>query len=181
MSVEENIKSFLEDAKRLEMLVLIWGPGDPGDSTHPNHKYWEKRCMIRELLRREFPNAGVYFSEDEALRKYTIHLDDALIEEGVHAEKADCILVLDVSRGAHVEVDRFSALPLIAAKMRLLLPERYVGTKGLVSVIHKRVRVVGFSDQEFDECSLARKKCIDIIHTVAVSKLLADRNGGRYL
>ena len=35
---------------------------------------------------------------------------------------ADCILVLDVSRGAHVEVDRISSYPLLAKKMRILLP-----------------------------------------------------------
>ena len=180
--IEDRIKGLFAEARQAELIVLIWGPGDPGsDPSHPSYPYWNKRCQIREEIRKAFPNAGVYFSEDDQLRQFTRHLEDVLAEEWVHASQADCILVLDVSRGAHVEVDRFSRDPILAAKMRLLLPVRYVGTTSLVSMLHHRLRVIGFSDEEFDLCSLATKKCVDIILTVAVSKLLALRNGGYYV
>src|SRR5258708_38594209 len=100
MTYEEHIRRFLEEAKKAEIFVLIWGPGDPrGDLSNPSYVYWKKRCQIRDEIRKVFPNAGVYFSEDEQLRRYTAHLEDTLMEEWVHAGMADCILALDVSRG----------------------------------------------------------------------------------
>ncbi len=79
-------------------------------------------------------------------------------------------------RGAHVEVDRFSAYPVIASKMRVLIPKRFVKSKGLASMVHKKLDVRGFTDHQFDQCTLAKKICVDLIYAVAIEKLM--RNSG---
>src|ERR1700728_3476450 len=112
--MKERIDGLFAEAKQTNLVVLIWGPGNPGDDpSHPSYPYWQKRCQIRQEIRKAFPNADVYFSEDDELRRYTDRLEDVWAEEWVHASQADCILVLDMSRGAHVEVDRFSLDPII--------------------------------------------------------------------
>lgn len=173
MSYSDKIRLLRNQAKREEITVLIWGPGDPGPTGDiERQKYWTKRVQIKEVLQREFPNAEIAFSEDRELRELTAGLEDLLVEELVHAAVADCILVLDVSRGAHVEVDRLTAYPLVAQKIRLLLPERFVGTTGLVSVIHQGVRVSGYTDADFEACRLATKQCVDIVLSIAIDKRL---------
>ena len=154
-------------------MVLVWGPGEPADeiSVDSAVTYWQKRNQIKEQLRKTFPKAEVFFSEDQELRNRTRSMEDPLVEEMVHALAADCILILDVSRGAHVEVDQFAANPRIADKIRLLIPDKWVGTKGLVGVLHQRVRVFGFSHDEFQFCKLATEKSVHIVLSVAIRKL----------
>jgi hypothetical protein len=174
MKAGSRIKLLRRKARQQALLVLIWGPGDPGPGGTPDmRKYWEKRNQIREELTRTFPNAEILFSESDALRDHTRDLRDLLAEEMVHAAVADCILVLDVSRGAHVEVDRFALVPNIAEKMVVLLPDRYVGGTGLVSHVHNRVRVLGFSDEELDRCDVATKKSVSLVDSFALEKLVA--------
>jgi len=159
---------------RLETLVvLVWGHGDPGPGgSETSKKYWNKRNQIRDEIQKQFPNSEVLFSESSPLRRGTNDLNDLLDEELVHAKIADCIIILDVSRGAHVEVDRFTSIPDIARKMTVLIPEQFVGNTGLVSHVHKHARVQGFSDIELDSCTVATLKSISIVDTAAINKLI---------
>jgi hypothetical protein len=130
--------------------------------------------LIKKHLREAFQNSGIFFSEDDELRARTKHLEDVLVEEMVHGLAADCILILDVSRGAHVEVDQFATNAKLAPKIRLLIPTRFVGTKGLVGVVHQRVRVCGFTDEEFEACRVARDLAVNVVESVAIRKLIGD-------
>jgi hypothetical protein len=175
MSAENKILSLRKTAKYMELMILVWGPGDPGPGGSPAlRRYWEKRKQIREVLQQVFPNAEVFFSEDAELEALTRSIGrDILDQELVQAYSADCILVLDLTRGAHVEVDRFSNYPAIAAKMNVLIPDRYVGSTGLVAHVHKRTNVIGFSDEEFEMCRVATEKAVQIVEMVAINKLIS--------
>jgi len=155
----DRIAALKRKARQQQLVILVWGPGDPGSGgSDLARKYWVKRNQIRDNLATLYPNAEVLFSEDSALRDETRGLGTTLDQELLDASIADCILILDVSRGAHVEVDRFAAIPDIAAKMTILIPETYVGGTGLVSQIHRRATVVGFADAELDSCAVATIK-----------------------
>jgi hypothetical protein len=170
----DRIRALKSQAKRQDLVVLVWGPGDPGSGASPEASlYWEKRNQIRDCIAKEFSSAEVYFSESEALREHTRDLENLLTEELVHAAIADCILVLDVSRGSHVEIDRFSTIPAIAKKIRVLLPERHTGSRGLVSQILNGLKVIGFTEEELSKCNVATKICVDIVLSVALEKLMA--------
>jgi hypothetical protein len=172
LNAATRIKRLKEDAKEQQLVILVWGPGDPGaGGSREKKKYWEKRNQIRDLLSTQFPASQIYLSEASELRDHTRDLEDLLTEELVHAAVADCILVLDVSRGAHVEVDRFSTNRQVAPKLRILLPAEEVG-RGLVHDVHKHLRVTGFTDDEFRRCSLASEKAINIVLSVALKKLM---------
>ena len=174
MDAATRIAHLRDRAKQQQLVVLVWGPGDPGPKGQKEMvRYWRKRVEIREFLKKEFKQSEVEFSESDALRDHTRDLNALLTEELVHAAVADCILVLDVSRGAHVEVDRFSTYPILAKKLRVLLPEKYVGGSGLAGQVLKGLTVVGFTEEEFKKCSLASEKAVKIVETVAIEKLMA--------
>jgi hypothetical protein len=173
MRAKDRVQALRTKAHQQQLVVLVWGPGDPGPSAPPElRKYWDKRNQIKDVLAAAYPNSEVLFSESDVLRDHTRDLNDLLTEELVHAAVADCIIVLDLSRGAHVEVDRFSDVPEIAAKMTVLLPERYAKNTGLVSHVHKKLFVQGFSDAELDRCDVATLKSVSIVETFAIKKLL---------
>jgi hypothetical protein len=173
LPVEDRIQSLYRRAKREDLVVLVWGPGDPGAAGSPElQKYWQKRQKIRDSLADVFKSSEILFSESGSLRDHTRDLQNLLTEELVHAAAADCILVLDVSRGAHVEVDRLSGYAVIAQKIRVLIPDRYVGSSGLVKVIHDKLAVVGFSEDEFTDCRLATDKCVKLVLSVAIEKMM---------
>ena len=173
MDAKARAKILSEKAKEQQLVILVYGPGDPGPGGSDElRKYWQKRNQIKEILKDTFPRSEVFFSEDLGLRELTVGLEDLLVEELVHTSIADCILVLDVSRGAHVEVDRFSSIPDIACKMRILIPDRYVGTSGLVSAVHADLRIEGFTKEEFDKCKLATEKCVNLVMSFAYKKVL---------
>ncbi len=173
MRFAPRLKELRRKARLQELVVLVWGPGEPRPGA-PDvlQNYWAKRVQIRETLTGLFPNSDILFSESDALRDQTRDLDDLLAEELAHAAIADCILVLDVSRGAHVEVDRFSAIPAIASKMTVLLPEKYVGNDGLVSQVHQAIRVVGFSGEELAACHVATVKSVRVVDTAALRVMM---------
>src|ERR1700722_213362 len=105
MTAKARIEALRTKARQQDLVVLVWGPGDPGPAGAPDLiKYWGKRNQIKDVLSSTFPNAEVMFSESDTLRDHTRDLTSLLTEELVHAAVADCIIVLDVSRGAHVEV-----------------------------------------------------------------------------
>jgi hypothetical protein len=173
MTAQDRIRRLRSAAREQKLVVLVWGPGDPGPNGSPEiQKFWAKRCQIREVLSARFPNSQILFSESDVLRDLTRDLNDLLAEEAVHAAIADCILVLDVARGAHVEVDRFASLPDVACKMTVLLPEKFPGNAGLAKHVHSRVNARTFSNAELDRCDVATVMSPSIVDVSAIQKLL---------
>jgi hypothetical protein len=93
MNAASRIAQIRDRAKQQQLVILVWGPGDPGPKGPKEIlRYWRKRMDIRDFLRREFKQSEVEFSESDALRDHTRDLDTLLTEELVHAAVADCIL-----------------------------------------------------------------------------------------
>lgn len=168
----ERIRKLKASARGVPLVILVWGPGAPGATASPTMALlWAKRREIRSRLRVEFPHSEVFFSEDPELRRNVDDLPTVLAEELAEAWVSDCIIVLDVSRGAHVEVDHFSAIPEIAAKMHVFLPEEYVD-RGLAREIHRRVASVnGFTDDDLRECNVLGR-AIGLVMERAISRVI---------
>ena len=144
----------------LPIKVLVWGPGKA------NRQGYAKREKIRSEIKQRFPNSEVYFSEDKELGHVTSDLGDPLIEEIVHANAADIIIALDVSRGSQIsrgvqaEIDFLSQDASIAKKLWVLIPDRFAPLSGFVKQILNGIEVEFYSDAEFNDCTLASDKCV---------------------
>jgi hypothetical protein len=168
-----------ESARQAKLRVLIWGPGDPGPSAAPEAKQrYEKRLKMRKAVESTFPRAEVRFSEDPPLLALTATIPGLLRKEAVHAKLAHVVLMLDISRGADLELDHFvPTYPWFRDKVYVFLPEAYVGTTGLVSDVFKYLRpdqLLGYTAAEYGACSVATIKAIEIVDAVAISHLLTS-------
>ncbi|MCA1706763.1 MAG: hypothetical protein LC808_27285 [Actinobacteria bacterium] len=171
MSFAAELERLREEKLRTyPLLILVWGPGDPGpDGPDLLRRLYVKREDIRAHLRQRFPSADVQFSED--LVSGTDRGDTILAQELEQAAVAHSVFVLDVSRGAHVEVDVYSTYAVIAAKMHVFLPEEYIG-RGLAREVHDRLRSLeGFTDKDLADCRVA-KRCGEIAMSKALELLL---------
>lgn len=163
----ERLARLRQRATDQRLVVLVWGPGDPGPGR--DRALYEKRVQTRDALQRTFRLSEVYFSEDAALRSEVADLPDVLDEEYAEATVADVIIVFDTSRGAHVEVDSFSSHPHIASKMHVFLPEEYVGS-GLAREVHEKVAsVVPFSPDDLRVCN-AKSRAEAIVMAAAIRR-----------
>ena len=162
------------DARRESLVVFVWGPGDPGpDADDFSKAVWSKRNQIRASLAESFPNAEVLFSEDdEGSGGIPLGKGEVLASELESAAVADCIVILDGTRGASVEVDLFHLYPSIARKMCVFIPERFVG-KGLVTEVYERVRLESYTPEDLAECNVAKR-----VDGVVLQAALQRRLGG---
>lgn len=162
-----------EVARHLYLKVLIWGPGEPGENSDDNAKAgYEKRCKIRETLKENFPNATVEFSED-LIEPDSI--DGPLDQEARHARIAHLVIILDISRGADLELDYFSKYPWFREKVWLLVPQKYLDSPGLADEVYKLIperQRQGFTSEEFDRSDVAKVMSVKIVAHVAMDKLL---------
>lgn len=157
--------------------ILVWGPGDPGSGApDEKRKGYEKRLQIRDLLRTSFPHAEVYFSEDTEMVEVGEAVSGQLRREALQARIADLVLMLDISRGADLELDHFvPTYPWFREKVHVFLPERFVNSQGLVGEVFdylRRDQVEGFTDEEFETCLVATEKAIRVAETVALAHRL---------
>src|SRR5690349_16932228 len=106
--VKEDAARIRQDARFEPITILVWGPGDPGaKAPAPRRKAYKKRVQIKESLKREFPRASVHFSEDPEMIDLGAGIKGQLRIEAVQAKISDLILMLDLSRGADLELDHF--------------------------------------------------------------------------
>jgi hypothetical protein len=174
---EHRAQEIIDSARQQRLNVLIWGPGDPGESGTPNSKKsYDKRCLIRKELRENFPRAEVKFSEElkEELKE-TITIRGTIPQETVHAASADLVIILDISRGADLELDHFAKYSWFRKKVWLLVPQKYLDTAGLVAEVFNLIpkgQRQGFTDEQFERCDVAKQMSVDIVMTVAALKLL---------
>ncbi|MBV9762260.1 MAG: hypothetical protein JO340_16995 [Acidobacteriaceae bacterium] len=175
MSWGHDLSELERKAASAKLKILIWGPGkSPCDAGRMENRRYRKRLKIRDTLRKAYPNSEVYFSEDEALRKHTRHLGSLMLEEEMHTRTADCILALPISRDSELEIDHFWTKPEIARKLYAFVPKRFSRANGLVRVVYKELKsVYGYTDAEFSDCSLATVKCVQIVRSICVARLLA--------
>ena len=174
----ERERELLTASKSEPINVLIWGPGIPADGAIPEETArYKKRIQIREQIEKHFPNAEVHFSEDDELNSPMPHLS-VLGREAVHAKVSDVVIVLDISRGADLELDHFiPTYPWFPGKVRILLPDKYVNQSGLVNQIFQYLRedqVIGFSQSDFDSCKVASELAVQIALEAAVNHRLTS-------
>ncbi|NLE58615.1 MAG: hypothetical protein GX616_09665 [Planctomycetes bacterium] len=145
--------------------ILVWGPGDPGpDASEESRRAYQKRLQIRDHLREQFPRAEVHFSEDEQLVELSKDVEGQLRKEAFQARSAHRVIMLDISRGADLELDHFiPKYPWFAPKAFVLLPEQFVSTTGLVKEILDHLtprQIEGYSEEEFRQCTVATVKAL---------------------
>lgn len=96
--------------------------------------------------------------------------------EALQAKIADLVLMLDLSRGADLELDHFvPTYPWFRAKVHVFLPAKYVSTKGLVADVFKYIpqdQIEGFSDKEFNRCDVATTKAVRVALSVAMDSYM---------
>jgi hypothetical protein len=62
-----------EIARCQPITILVWGPGDPGDSARIEKvKAYQKRLKIKAYLKERFPSARVFFSEDKEMQELAL-------------------------------------------------------------------------------------------------------------
>ncbi|MHC4461819.1 MAG: hypothetical protein ACYS30_10350 [Planctomycetota bacterium] len=164
-------------ARLVHIKILVWGPGDPGSgASDETRKSYEKRIQIRQVLRSGFPRAEVYFSEDSEMMTIGEGIIGQLRKEALQARNADLVLMLDIGRGADLELDHFvPTYSWFREKVYVFLPEEFVPPRGLVKEVFDYLRpdqVEGFTDQEFEDCDVATQKAVRIAETLAVDCLL---------
>lgn len=168
----EEARRIIEDARFERMRILVWGPGDPGTDAPPERRTaYQKRQQIKDELKKRFPRAEVYFSEDAEMVEIASAILGQLRGQALQAQVADAVLILDVSRGADLELDHFvKTYAWFRDKVYVLLPEQHVGSQGLtkeiLGLLHPE-QIVGFSSQELQECRVASEKAIKVGDTVA--------------
>ena len=177
---KEEGENITRQVQRQEIKILVWGSGDPGPTASPEkRKAYEKRVQIKKVLESTFPNAEVHFSEDPEMIQLTDHLVGQLRKEAVQARIADLIIMLDISRGADLELDHFvPTYSWLRDKVHAFLPERYVSSQGLVKEVFDHLKpeqVEGFTDQEFEECTVATVKAIRPAESMAYDLMLQGR------
>jgi hypothetical protein len=173
-------KELRKKALFVKMAILVWGPGDPGPHSSPTQTAaYKKRLQIKDVLAKTFKQAEVRFSEDKYLQKVTQGILGQLKRQAIHARGADLVLMLDISRGADLELDHFvPTYPWFRDKVYVLLKEQYVPPRGLVKEVFDyltREQVIGFSDKQFRSCEVATKKAVDIAISVAIDLMLQDK------
>lgn len=178
--VKEDAARIRQDAKFEPITILVWGPGDPGlRASAARRKAYRKRVQIKESLKREFPRASVHFSEDPEMIELGVGIRGQLRIEAVQARISDLILMLDVSRGADLELDHFvPTYPWFRDKVHVFLPEKYVAGTGLVSEVLNyipRNQIEGFTDKEFRECKVAKVKAVEAALGVALDLYMRRR------
>jgi len=174
---------FKEESQKIRMNarfepinILVWGPGEPIGNVDPDKlKAYKKRLKIQSHLKEIFTRAEVVFSEE--LNDETLTGQGILQAQAIHAKIAHLILVLDLGRGVDLELDHF--IPTYAwfrEKVYVFLPDRYVPPKGLVEEVFNKLetnRIIGFNEQEFDECTLVTLKVVEVADTIAMDHFIS--------
>ncbi len=176
-SFDRVADEWYELARRQSLRILVWGPGKPGSGATPEQeRRYQKRCHIRDEVASVFEHSEVRFSEDPELDALTARVKRQVRKEALHAKWAQVILMLDVSRGVDLELDHFvPTYPWFRDKAHVFLPERYVGTGGLVLDVLKLLpaeQVIGFTDGDFDACRIAKEMSVEIVQELANDALL---------
>ncbi len=170
----EDILRIKEDIRYQPIRVLIWGPGSPRTEAGEKSKEYLKREQIKQELSQRFPRAEVYFSEE--LMDIDLASERPLLQEAVHAKISDLIIILDLGRGAELELDHFVLqYPWFRNKVFLLIKEEYLNTHGLVIEVFKYLpphQIKGFSEDDFEKCTVASSLAVEATEVACLEYLL---------
>ena len=170
---EAEIEDIKEEIRKESIRILVWGPGDPGEDVPAEKRTgWEKRKEIRQILDDIYTYAEVRLSEDREMLKASNWVSGKLLQEAIQASKAHLVIMLDTgSRGLHLELDYF---PLryswFSKKAHVFIPKRYIDSEGLVGEVFKELnpdRLEGYTEEEFETCTLATEKAVRAADTAA--------------
>ena len=163
-----------KSARNEPINILVWGPGEPGkDSSSEESKAYRKRSKIKCYLGKIFEEAEIVFSEDKVLQDLMLIGQSQFQAEALQAKISHVVLALDLGIGVVAELTHFIlTYPWFRDKVYVFLPEQYVSSIGLVAthVFSKleKNRIIGFSSKEFDECTVATDKAVQVVDTVAM-------------
>lgn len=167
-------QEFFDVACYQRLNVLIWGPGDPGENGDPEaKKAYEKRCLIRTVLLEKYPRSKVRFSEE--IKKRNPEMSQ-LDQETFDAKFADLVIILDISPGAHLELNHFTKYSWFRTKVCLFVPQKYLDTPGLADEVYKLIpekQRKGFSPEEYERSDVAKVMAVNIVEIVAGLKLIS--------
>lgn len=137
-----------------ELIILVWGPGESGDSAE-----YAKREQLRTRLRETFPRSSVYFSEDK-------ELDEALPpefralplvdKELAHLALCHLCVVLDTSAGPAAEIAAYGRTQF-ASRLLILTPDRHKSVTSFPALLRENLNQVFFSPDEFESCNLIER------------------------
>ena len=175
--VKQDAERVRQDSRYEPITILVWGPGDPGQKASTDRRdSYLKRLQIKEVLREKFPRASVYFSEDPEMREVGTGIVGQLRIEALQAKISDLVIMLDLSRGADLELDHFvPTYPWFRDKVHILLPEKYLSGTSLVADVLKYVprdQVEGFTDEEFKRCEVATMMAVRAAQSAALNSYI---------
>lgn len=163
-----------EKIRQQEMLILIWGPSRPDTNATPEqHKLYAKRLQIKQKLKTTFHKSEVFFGEDPEINILTEGFRGELEKARIQAERADLILVLESNRGSSIEIEYF--MPEFRKKIYVLMPNKFLPKKGLYAStlnLLEPEHIIGYTQKEFDNCTLASEIAIKVADSVAMERFL---------
>lgn len=169
MGFDEAIARLKRQSEAYDLVVLVWGPGkDSGE-------HFEKRCKIRDEVRRRFYNADVRFSEEIDLTDALPGIDehDYRAQELWHLAACDVCVVLDTASGAGEEIAHHVG-SREAYKLLILTHERHRHSTNFPSAIRRHQNQLFYSDQQYASCNLV-EYVLTRLRTVALGKLCGIR------
>lgn len=158
-------------ARYQSLVVLIWGPGDPGENgTDEEKQRYAKRCLIREVLKEHFPRSTIFFSEEiKKKNPLTTQLD----QERTEAFNADLVIILAMSHGSNLELVHFIKHSWFRKKAWLLIPQQYLVSPGLADEVYKLIpenQRSGFTPEEYERSDVAKVMSVNALDVVANRK-----------
>jgi len=174
--LRRKIDAYRRFIRQMEIRVLVWGPGPPSAGSHSPG--YNKRLQIKAEILNSFPLSLVYFSEDQEMRDIAQHLTEQLLKEALQAKAVDMIIILDMSRGAEVEIDHFiETYDWFPSKAYVFLPDRYINTANLAGDVLGKLaegHLVGFTQDEFKRCDVATIMAVKAVEQTITRKYLLD-------
>lgn len=165
MGFDKNIEGVERTLKSWDLSVLIWGPGKFREEENA------KREKIRTVIKNHFPNADVYFSEDEELRKKVPHAKYLSLqeEELYHLASCDVCIVLDTSPGTAAEIAHFVS-SIYAHRLFILTHKDNENTHGFPGELRKGLNLAFYDNDEWVKCNLT-ERALARTEAAALSKM----------
>lgn len=165
--VLQRARAALADVR---VTVMVLGPGEGG------HGY-EKRVQIQEALN-AMDGVTALFPEDEAFidlatKRLGADPSDVVALELAQAMLCNIILALDMAAGVNQEVAQFAIYDELRGKIRDLVEDKHSKTPNSYPAhVRRQVTQIFFTEDEFQSCDLATKRCPALITNEKIRRAL---------
>jgi hypothetical protein len=158
----EGIKQLEAYIRATSINVLVWGAG--------SGEHLEKRLKVQEVLRAQFPNSDVRFSEDPELNKFIPGGEELTIpqQELWHLGACDVCVVLDTSIGPGEEIAHFTGSQF-ASRLLIFTHEKYRGSTSFPGFLRENQNQVFYTQTEYDSCNVV-DRIVSRVKIVALGK-----------